>query len=103
MTEPWEKQELGIARRRGGVRTRGSGSGWRQRNDVREGRSILWEAKYTSAMSISIKRTTWSELRKNAILAGAMPALDIQIGDLGLVVISREDFDTAFPPGGTDE
>jgi hypothetical protein len=98
VTKPWEKQEKDIARRRGGARTPGSGSGWRRRNDVREGRSILWEAKYTSGASISVKRVTWSELRKNAVLSGAMPALDIQIGDLGLVVISRDDFDALFPP-----
>jgi hypothetical protein len=96
--KPWEKQEKSIAKRRGGARTPGSGSGWRRRNDVREGRSILWEAKYTSAMSISVSRAVWSDLRRNAILDGAMPALDIQMGDLGLVVISRDDFDALFPP-----
>lgn len=96
--KPWEKQEKDLARRRGGARTRGSGSGWRQRQDVREGRSILWEAKYTAGMSISVKRVTWSELRKNAILSGAMPALALRIGDLDLVVISKEDFDERFPP-----
>lgn len=98
MSKPWEKQEKDLAKRRGGARTRGSGSGWRQRNDVREGRSILWECKQTSGVSISVKRVTWSELRKNAIMAGAMPALDLQIGDLGLVVMSREDFDALCPP-----
>ena len=98
MTKPWEKQEKDIARRRGGARTPGSGSGWRRRNDVREGRSILWEAKYTAAASISVKRVTWSDLRKNAILEGAMPALALRMGDLDLVVISQADFDALFPP-----
>jgi Holliday junction resolvase len=102
VTAEWEKQEKALAKRRGAVRTRGSGSGWRQRNDVREGREILWECKQTSGVSISVKRVTWSELRKNAILGGAMPALALRIGDLDLVVISQADFDTAFP-GGTDE
>lgn len=100
MTDAWKKQERSIAKRRGGVRTRGSGSGWRQRNDVREGRRILWEAKYTAGNSVSVTRKVWTDLRKNAILGGAMPALDIQLGDLGLVVISRDDFDTAFPTTG---
>jgi len=94
----WEKQEKDIVKRRGGARTRGSGSGWRQRNDVREGRSILWEAKQTSGVSISVTRVVWSALRKNAILSGAMPALALRIGDLDLVVISREDFDAIYPP-----
>jgi hypothetical protein len=99
--KPWEKQEKDLAKRRGGVPTRGSGSGWRQRNDVREGRSILWEAKQTSGVSISVTRTVWSALRKHAIHAGAMPALALRIGDLDLVVISKDDFDTMFPPEET--
>jgi len=103
VTAAWEKQEKDLAKRRGGARTRGSGSGWRQRNDVREGRHILWECKQTSGISISVTRVVWSALRKNAILGGAMPALALQIGDLDLVVISRDDFDTAFPPGEPDE
>lgn len=96
----WERQEKDLAKRRGGVRTPGSGSGWRQRNDVREGRTIRWEAKQTSGVAISVKRVVWSELRKNAMMDGAMPALALRIGDLDLVVISQDDFDTAFPPAG---
>jgi len=96
--KPWEKQERDLARRRGGVRTRGSGSGWRQRQDVREGRSILWEAKQTAGVSITVSLAVWSQLRKNAMMEGAMPALALRIGDLDLVVISQDDFDTAFPP-----
>ena len=96
----WEKQERDLARRRGGVRTRGSGSGWRQRQDVREGRSILWEAKQTAGVSITISLAVWSQLRKNAMMEGAMPALAIRLGDVDLVVISQDDFDAAFPPSG---
>lgn len=98
MSRSWQDQEKGIAKRRGGARTRGSGSGWRQRNDIREGREILWEAKYTDGKSITVSKAVWNDLRTNAILGGAMPALDIQIGDLGLVVISRDDFDALMPP-----
>jgi hypothetical protein len=96
----WEKQERDLARRRGGVRTRGSGSGWRQRQDVREGRSILWEAKQTGGVSITVSLAVWSGLRKNAMMEGAMPALAIRLGDVDLVVISQDDFDAAFPPSG---
>jgi hypothetical protein len=70
---------------------------------VREGRAVLWEAKQTSGVSISVKLTTWSELRKNAILDGAMPALALRIQNTDLVVISQADFDTAFPPGEPHE
>lgn len=94
----WEKQERDLARRRGGVRTRGSGSGWRQRQDVREGRSILWEAKQTAGVSITLSLAVWAQLRKNAMMEGAMPALAIRLGDVDLVVISQDDFDAAYPP-----
>jgi Holliday junction resolvase len=100
--KPWEKQEKDLARRRGGARTPGSGSGWRRKNDVREGRSILWEAKQTAGLSISVRRVTWSELRKNAMMEGAMPALALRLGDVDLVVISQDDFDSAFPPTSAD-
>ena len=94
----WEKQEKRLAARRNASRQPGSGSGWRRRNDVREGRSILWECKQTSGISISIKASTWSTLRKNAMMDGAMPALALRIGDTDLVVISQNDFDERWPP-----
>jgi Holliday junction resolvase len=93
----WEKQEKDLAKRRGAVRQPGSGSGWRRRQDVREGRRILWECKQTAGLSISVTRTIWSQLRKNAMMEGAMPALALRIGDLNLVVISQDDFDERFP------
>lgn len=96
--KPWERQEKTLAARRNASRQPGSGSGWRKRNDVREGREILWEAKQTSGISITVSRAVWSDLRKNAILSGAMPALALRIGELDLVCISQADFDTAFPP-----
>lgn len=96
--KPWERQEKNLAARRNGSRQPGSGSGWRRRNDVREGRAILWEAKYTSGISMSVKLAVWSDLRRNAMMEGAMPALALRIGDTDLVVISQDDFDERFPP-----
>jgi len=92
----WEKQEMALAKRRGGRRTKGSGNGWVQRHDVHEA-EIMWEAKQTDAASYSIKLATWRELRKNATLAGKMPALAIQIQGVDLVVLSQDDFDERFP------
>jgi hypothetical protein len=93
----WERHERDLVRRRGASRQAGSGSGWRQRNDGREG-TILWEAKQTSGISISVKKVVWSELRRNALLDGRMPALALRIQDLNLVVISQDDFDERWPP-----
>lgn len=94
----WEKQEKALAKRRGGARQPGSGSGWRRRQDVREGRRILWECKQTAGLTISVSLAVWSGLRRNAMMEGAMPALALRIGELDLVVISQDDFDAAFPP-----
>jgi hypothetical protein len=65
---------------------------------VREGRAILWEAKYTAGLSISVKLSTWSSLRRNAMMEGAMPALALRIQDTDLVVITQDDFDEKWPP-----
>lgn len=93
----WEKQERDVAKRRGGSRNAGSGSGWRRKNDVRE-TSVLWEMKSTGKTQITVKKTTWQEMRRNALLEGRMPALHLDIDGLRLVVISEDDFDEKFPP-----
>jgi hypothetical protein len=64
---------------------------------------IMWEAKQTSGLSISLKLVWWTTLRKNALLEGKMPALALRIGDTDLVVLSRDDFDAAFPPAPPGE
>jgi len=92
----WEKQERRIAKRRKGTLNAGSGSGWRRKQDVRE-TGILWEAKQTHGISISVKKSVWTGLRKNALMEGRMPALHLQIQDVALVVIAEDDFDERFP------
>jgi hypothetical protein len=92
----WERQEDALAKRRNGRKTKGSGNGWVQRHDVHE-REIMWEAKQTDAASYSIKLATWLELRKNATLAGQMPALALRIRGTNLVVMSQDDFDERWP------
>jgi hypothetical protein len=93
----WEKQEKDVARRRNGSRQPGSGSGWLRRNDVREA-GVLWEMKSTGKTQITVKKATWQEMRRNALLEGRMPALHLDIDGLRLVVISEDDFDEKFPP-----
>ena len=71
--KPWEKEERRLARRRGGTRTGGSGSGWKRRNDVRED-GILWEQKTTGKRQFTIKEDDWENLRKNALIDGRIPS-----------------------------
>ena len=88
----WEKQERRLAKRTGGTRNPGSGSGWRRPNDVRGGNSYLWECKQTDAASITLKLADWEKLRRNALLAGFRPAMELQIGKRRLVIFDSEDF-----------
>jgi hypothetical protein len=92
----WERQETALAKRRGGRKTKGSGNGWVQRHDVHE-TDIMWEAKQTDAASYSLKLATWKALKKNATLAGQMPAMALRIQGVDLVVMSQDDFDERFP------
>jgi hypothetical protein len=98
--KPWEKEERRLASRRGGQLTPGSGSGWRKRNDVREGRVVLWEQKTTGNRQYTIKEDDWEQLRKHALSEGFIPALHITMGTKKrrLVLIEEADFDAAFPP-----
>lgn len=97
MKAEWEKQENALAKRRNGRKTKGSGNGWVQRHDVHEA-DVMWEAKQTDAASYTLKLATWRELRKNATLAGQMPAMALRIQGVDLVVIAQEDFDERLPP-----
>lgn len=95
----WERQEIRVAKRRGGTRTPGSGSNWRRPNDVRE-QHVLWEMKATGKTQITVRKADWLQVRRNALLSGVTPAMHLDIDGLRLVVISEDDFDERFPPDG---
>lgn len=99
----WQKEERRLARRRGGALTGGSGSGWKRRNDVREGTAILWEQKTTANRTYTLKEDDWEDLRKHALLDGYIPALHITLGakKRRLVLIEEADFDQGRPPERT--
>ena len=87
----WERQEHRVAKRTGGRRQPGSGSGWLHRNDVKDD-NYLREMKQTDGKSISIKLEDWEQLRKNAIMSGRKPAMHLQIGKRRLIVLDEDDF-----------
>lgn len=96
----WESEERRLASRRGGARTGGSGSGWRRRGDVREGRRILWEQKTTANKSFTITETMWEKLRRQALMDGFTPALHITIGakKRRLILVEEDDYSADHPP-----
>ena len=87
----WERQEHRVAKRTGGKRQPGSGSGWLHPNDVKDD-EYLREMKQTEGKSISIKLEDWEKLRRNAIMSGRKPAMHLQIGKRRLVVFDEGDF-----------
>ena len=84
----WKKQEKRIAKRTGGKRQPGSGSGWLHENDVKDD-LFLREMKQTDGKSISIKREDWEKLRRNALSTGRTPMMHLQLGPHRLVVHSE--------------
>ena len=87
----WERQEQRVAKRTGGKRQPGSGSGWLHSNDVKDD-EYLREMKQTEGKSISIKLEDWEKLRRNAIMTGRKPAMHLQIGKRRLIVFDEGDF-----------
>jgi hypothetical protein len=94
----WEKEERRLARRRGGVRQPGSGSGWRRRGDVREP-TILWEQK-TASRSITLTEEMWETHRRRALLEGVTPKIHITLGrkKRRLVLIEEAEDEANDPP-----
>lgn len=87
-----DRQESRLAKKVGGTVSKGSGSGWRQRQDVRSP-DILWEMKRTdNVKSISIKVADYDQLRHHALQEGRIPLMHIEIGDRQFVVASEDDF-----------
>jgi hypothetical protein len=95
----WQREEKRLARRRQGTINAGSGSGWRRRNDVREG-SMLWEQKTTGNRQYTIKEDDWEKLRQHALQDGRTPALHITLGKKKRRLILIEEGD--FPDAQTD-
>lgn len=74
---------------------KGSGSGWRQRHDVKS-EHYLWELKGTDKASISLKAEWWEQLRKEAYKEGKDPAMHLELRGGNtirrLVVLDENDF-----------
>lgn len=85
-----EKQERRVARRRGGKRQPGSGSGWLHEDDVLDD-EYRWEMKQTDGKSISVTLADWEELRVRAINTDRKPAMHLQFGRRRLVLIEEGD------------
>lgn len=74
-----------------------SGRLWRWKRD---GRFYDWliEARTTEAGSYTIKRDEWQDIKRQALQTppGCMPAMNIEIQDVSLIVVERDTFEELF-------
>jgi hypothetical protein len=85
------RQEERVARKTGGRRQPGSGSGWLHPNDVRDDER-LWEMKQTGKKQITVRLADWEKLRRNALLMGRTPIMHLEMGGRRLVVLDEGDY-----------
>lgn len=91
-----ERQERRVAKKVGGTRQSGSGSGWLHEDDVLS-EEYRWEMKQTEGKSISIKLSDWEELRARSLQTGRKPAMHLQIGKRKLIVLDEGDDRSPIP------
>ena len=89
--KPWKKFENKTAKLFGGKRNKGSGNKWYAPGDVRS-EKFLFENKQTSARSFRVSSKLWNKIYEEALFSYRIPVLAIQMPDIELIVISKEDF-----------
>lgn len=98
------RQEKRIARTiASSSRVAGSGSQPGNKGDVRLGKHWLCEAKFTDAVSYSLKLKTWQKIEMEAYKAKRMPVMIINIAGKEFAVVDRgtfEDIVKIYPPEG---
>lgn len=96
MIKKWEKKEIKDTKTFGGKRVRGSGNRWHSPGDVKSDKWLI-DSKQTSKKSYSVSLETWHKLSDEALFSYRLPLLSLQIQDLELVVIQKEDWIKLFP------
>ena len=94
--QKWKKLENNAAKEFKGKRNRGSGNRWYNPGDIRLD-NFLIEAKQTERKSYSISKRTWDKIYEEALFSYRLPVMLLQIQDLELVVLSKEDFQKLIP------
>ncbi len=74
-----------------GSRVKGSGNQWSAPGDIKS-KDFLFDSKITDNKSYSLTRETWDKLYEEALFSYRIPVLSVQIKDLELVVLAKEDF-----------
>ena len=89
----WQLKEKKDAKFLGGNLHKGSGNRWYRPGDS-SNEAYLCESKYTEKKSYSINKSKLNKLYEEALFSKKIPLLSIQIQDMDVVVIFKEDFQT---------
>lgn len=102
METPWtrakatrsELQEKRLGSKQGGSRQVNSGRFWRFKRDAKN-YNFLVEARTTENASYRIEKSEWLDIRKQGFQTppGLLPAMNLEIQDLRLMVIEEDQFD----------
>lgn len=90
-------QENRRARRSGGTRNAGSGSGWLRKNDVRTA-TFSFENKITKYRSFTLKLDDLIKAEKIALLDGRTMVFEINMDGRTYMVMTEADWETLIEP-----
>ena len=87
----WKQKELKDRKDFRGKSIRGSGNQAFHPGDIKSDQFLI-ESKQTDKQSYSISLKTWTKIYDEALFSFKLPLLSIQIQDVELVVLDKQDF-----------
>jgi len=92
----WKLKEKNDAKTIDGKRVRGSGNRWYNPGDSRSN-DYLVESKFTEKDSYSLNRKKLQKIYKEALLTYKIPLFMVQIKDMEVVIMFKEDWKKLVP------
>jgi len=92
MPKKWQLKEISDAESFSGKRVKGSGNKWYAPGDIKSS-DFLIEAKQTDKKSYSITKKKLNKIYDEALFSYRVPMFSIQIQDLDIVILFKEDFE----------
>ena len=91
LNKKWQNKEKSDAKLFGGRRQKRSGGLWFQPGDVKL-KEFLIDDKQTDKESFSVTKKIWQKIYHEALMNQRKPCLSLQIQDLEVVVLDKNDF-----------
>lgn len=91
MKSRWQKKEQRDAEDFGGKVTPRSGGFWSFPGDVKTDKFLI-DAKSTEKNGYRVTKKVWNKIVDESIKSGKIPMLSLEIDDLELIVLDKNDF-----------